>query len=103
MADYRIDLLNGIGPYVHAPAGELAIPSDNLVLMRYVEVRSRLHRILSVIKVHNSDFDPTLYEYVTTGQGLRIGGVLEGAEMVPGRQADDAASRDWSLQAGLRS
>jgi len=100
---YTLAVPDIIGPHIQAPAGELAIPSDNLVLMRYVEARSRLHRILSVIKVRNSDFDPTLYEYVTTGQGLRIGGVLEGAEMVPGRQADDAASRDWSLQAGLRS
>ncbi len=79
------------------------IPSDNLVLMRYVEVRSRLHRVLSIIKVRNSDFDPTLYEYVITSEGLRIGGVLEGAETAPGRQAGGAASRDWSLQAGLRS
>ncbi len=100
---YALALPDIIGPHIQAPAGELAIPSDNLVLMRYVEVRSRLHRILSIIKVRNNDFDPTLYEYVTTSEGLRIGGVLEGAEMVPGRPAGDAASRDWSLQAGLRS
>jgi len=100
---YTLAVPDVIGPHVQAPDGELAIPSDNLVLMRYVEARSRLHRILSIIKVRNNDFDPTLYEYVTTGQGLRIGGVLEGAEMVSGRQADDAASRDWNLQAGLRS
>jgi len=100
---YTLAVADIIGPYIRAPAGELTIPSDNLILMRYVEARSRLHRIVSVIKVRNSDFDPTLYEYVTTGQGLQIGGVLEGAEMVPGRQADDAASGDWSLQAGLRS
>jgi len=100
---YALAVADIIGPYIRAPDGELTIPSDNLVLMRYVEARSRLHRILSVIKVRNSDFDPTLYEYVTTNQGLQIGDVLEGAEMVPGRQADDAASGDWSLQAGLRS
>jgi len=100
---YALAVADIIGPYIRAPDGELTIPSDNLVLMRYVEVRSRLHRIVSVIKVRNSDFDPTLYEYVTTDQGLQIGSVLEGAEMVPGRQADDAASGDWSLQAGLRS
>jgi len=100
---YTLAVPDIIGPHIQALAGELAIPSDNLVLMRYVEVRSRLHRILSVIKVRNSDFDPTLYEYVTTGQGLQIGDVLDGAEMTPGRQADSPASGDWSLQAGLRS
>ncbi len=100
---YALAVPDIIGPYIRAPDGELTIPSDNLVLMRYVEARSRLHRILSVIKVRNSDFDPTIYEYVTTGQGLQIGDVLDGAEMVPGRQADSPVSGDWSLQAGLRS
>jgi circadian clock protein KaiC len=100
---YALAVADMTGPYIREPVVDLAVPSDNLVLMRYVEARSRLHRILSVIKVRNSDFDPTLYEYVTTDQGLQIGDVLEGAEMVPGHQAGDTASRDWSLQAGLRS
>ena len=95
---YALAVADIIGPYIRAPDGELTIPSDNLVLMRYVEVRSRLHRIVSVIKVRNSDFDPTLYEYVTTGQGLQIGDMLEGAEIVPGRQADSPASRDRGLR-----
>ncbi len=95
---YTLAVPDIIGPYIRAPAGELTIPSDNLILMRYVEVRSRLHRIVSVIKVRNSDFDATLYEYVTTGQGLQIGDVLDSAEMVPGCRADSAASRDRGLQ-----
>jgi len=100
---YAFPVPDIIGPHIRAPVGELTIPSDNLVVMRYVERGSRLHRIISVIKVRNSDFDQTTYEYVTTGQGLQIGDVLDGAGMVHGRQADDAPSRDWSLQAGLRS
>ena len=77
---YALPVPGIIGLHTRAPVGELAIPSDNLVLMRYVEMGSRLHRMISVIKVRNRDFDPTLYEYVTTGQGLQIGGVLEGAD-----------------------
>ena len=95
---YTLVVPDIIGPYVRAPIGELTIPSDNLVLMRYVELRSRLHRLVSVIKVRNSDFDPTLHEYVTTSDGLRIGGTLDGAEVTLGRQDDNVASRDRGLQ-----
>ena len=95
---YTLVVPDIIGPYIRAPVGELTIPSDNLILMRYVELHSRLHRLISVIKVRNSDFDPALYEYVTTSAGLRIGEVPDGAEASPGRQGDDAASRGRGLQ-----
>jgi len=67
------------GPYIREPVRDLMVPSDNLILMRYVEMDSRLHRLISILKVRNGDFDPTLYEYVTTSQGLRIKGTLAGA------------------------
>ena len=95
---YTLAVPDLTGPYIREPVRDLTVPSDNLVLMRYIEVHSRLHRMISVLKVRNSDFDPTLYEYVTTDQGLQIGNVLDGAEMVPGRQEDSLASRDRGLR-----
>ena len=77
---YTLTVPDMTGPYIREPVRDLTVPSDNLILMRYVEMGSRLHRMISVLKVRNSDFDPSLYEYVTTGEGLRIGGVLAGAD-----------------------
>lgn len=76
---YTFTVPDMTGPYIREPVRDLTVPSDNLILMRYVEMGSRLHRLISVLKVSNSDFDPSLYEYVTTGQGLRIEGQLDGA------------------------
>lgn len=77
---YTLAVPDMTGPYIREPVRDLTVPSDNLILMRYVEVGSRLHRMISILKVHNSDFDPSLYEYVTTSGGLKIEGTLDGAD-----------------------
>ncbi len=79
---YTLAMRDMTGPYIREPAQDLTVPSDNMILMRYVEMGSRLHCMISVLKVRNSDFDPSLYEYVTTGQGLHIEGTLAGADAV---------------------
>ncbi len=76
---YTLAVPDMTGPYIRAPVRDLAVPSDNLVLMRYVELDARLRRLISILKVRNSDFDPSLYEYVITGQGLQIEGTPAGA------------------------
>jgi circadian clock protein KaiC len=94
---YTLVVPNIIGPYIRAPIDDLSILSDNLILMRYVELRSRLHRLISVVKVRNSDFDPSLHEYVTTGQGVQIEATFDSAEAIMDGmlcREDDAASRD---------
>ena len=82
------------GPYIQEPVRDLAVPSDNLILMRYVEMGSRLHRMISVLKVRNSGFDPFLYEYVTTGQGLRIEGTPDDTDAaLTGPRREDGAPK----------
>lgn len=81
-------------PYIREPVRDLVVPSDNLIIMRYVEMNMRLHRMISVLKVRNSDFDPALYEYVTTGQGLRIGRTPDDASPTSPRREDGAPRQE---------
>ena len=85
-----------IPPQIRAPVGELTIPSDNLIMMRYVEAGVRLHRLISVLKVRTRDFDPRLYEFTTTAQGLQIVELSADAVAtmgaVPPRDNNDAAA-----------
>jgi len=91
---YTLAVPDMTGPYIREPVRDLTVPSDNLILMRYVEMGARLHRMISVLKVRNSDFDPSLYEYVTTGHGLRIEGTLAGAgAALASPRREDGASR----------
>lgn len=69
---YTLVVPDIVGSAVRVPLGDLTVLSDNVVLMRYVERRKRLERLVSILKVQRSDFDPKLYEYVTTAQGLRV-------------------------------
>ena len=90
---YTLEVPDVIGPYIRTPVDD-SILADNLILMRYVERNSRLHRFISILKVRNSDFDPLLHEYRTTAHGLQIEEMREGSEAatsgMTGRDAGEA-------------
>jgi circadian clock protein KaiC len=78
---------------------------DNIVLLRYVELDSRIHRMLSVMKVRENPSDATIREFFIADEGLRIGGPFRAAEHVlsgrarlrrrgPGDDAADVARTD---------
>lgn len=91
---YTLAVPDMTGPYIREPVRDLTVPSDNLILMRYLEKGARLHRMISILKVRNSDFDSSLYEYVTTSYGLRIGETLAGADAaVTSPRREDGAPR----------
>lgn len=61
-----------LGTSYNAPAPDLSGIIDNLVLMRFVEHEARLKRVLSVVKVRDSDFDPAFYEVLMQARGLGL-------------------------------
>ena len=72
-----------------AEAGELEIPFpdaaamlDNAILLRYVEPRSRLHRLMSVLRVRESGFDPTVREFTITDRGIEVASTGSSADSV---------------------
>ena len=46
------------GTELAVPLPEATAGADNAILLRYVEPRSRLHRLVSVLRVRESGFDP---------------------------------------------
>src|SRR5207245_5236369 len=58
----------------------IAILSENLLLLRYVELRGRIHRILSVLKMRDSRYETDLREFEITDQALRILAPLRSVE-----------------------
>jgi len=46
---------------------------DNIVIMRRIERESRLVRLLSIIKVRSSDFDPSVHAFTIGSRGIDIG------------------------------
>ena len=64
------------------PFPEAVAPLDNVILLRYVEPRSRLHRLVSVLRVRESGFDPTVREFTITDRGIEVASTGSSAESV---------------------
>lgn len=69
---YTLEVADIIGPNIRAPIGDLSSLAENLVFLRYIELRSRLYRLISILKVRDSSFDPSLHEFVLTDDGMTI-------------------------------
>jgi circadian clock protein KaiC len=78
---YTLEVPDIMGPSVRTPlGGDLASLAENLVLLRFVEVYSQLHRLISVLKVRDSQFDSSLHQYVTSSRGLLIDQTSDNAQ-----------------------
>jgi circadian clock protein KaiC len=67
--------------------------ADNVLFMRYLEIRGRLHKAMGVLKKRASDFEKTLRELEITSQGLRLGRPLE--------KVSGVLSGDLQLERGI--
>ncbi|WP_060513474.1 ATPase domain-containing protein [Pseudomonas sp. NBRC 111124] len=70
------------GSEITAPAPDLSSIVDNLMLMRFVELDSRLRRMLSILKVRDSHHDPALHALHIGPQGISLHKAFEGASGV---------------------
>ena len=55
---------------------------DNIVVLQHAELRSELHRLVSILKVRDSDFDTSIREFTISRGGLQVSDTHGGAEAV---------------------
>ena len=70
------------GPSLTIPLPAMSAAVDNGILLRSVELRSRLHRVISVLKGRQTGFDPAIREFTIDENGVAVGGVFVGAAAV---------------------
>jgi len=70
------------GSEINAPAPELSSIVDNLILMRFVELDSELKRLLSILKMRDSFYDPSLLEVVINDHGIELNKAFKHAAAV---------------------
>ncbi|MDR2306622.1 MAG: serine/threonine protein kinase [Paucimonas sp.] len=70
------------GAEITAPAPDLSSIVDNLLLLRFAEYQAQLHRVLSIVKVRDSDHDPALQALDLGPQGITLGRAFDGASGV---------------------
>jgi circadian clock protein KaiC len=81
-AIYAIELRDILAPTVVIPIDGLSALVDNMILLRQVELRSQLYRLLSIIKVRASDYDTTIREFHITDHGIDVEASFESAEAI---------------------
>lgn len=79
------------GPEIHVPVSGMPSLAEVMVLLRYVELRSRLFRLISLFKVREGAFDPTIRAFTITDAGIVVGEPFEGVEGVLSGMAREAA------------
>jgi circadian clock protein KaiC len=71
-----------------------AFLTDAIIVQRYVEIKSRLKRVMAVVKVRGSAHSDGLRAYEITGEGIVMGAPIEGYEgILGGRPAHPQADQ----------
>jgi circadian clock protein KaiC len=79
---YTAETRNLIGGVIEGPTIGLSTIAENLILLRYVEIKSQLRRLISVVKMRDSDFDSSLREFRITATGIELARTLDSAEAI---------------------
>ena len=84
---FGLEAGNVEGPNADSAFGDLSVLAENMLLLRFIEFKGALHRVISILKVRDSGFDPRLYEFALTDRGPKILGTALSAGLVQGSVA----------------
>lgn len=70
------------GPDISVPIAGAAEVADNIIVLRYVELRSQLYRLVSLLKVRENAYDPAIREFKITNHGIDVAATFESAEAI---------------------
>jgi circadian clock protein KaiC len=73
-----LELPELFSPTVALPIQGISAAAENTIFIRSVELNSKLHRLISVVKMQRSGYDPAIREFIIGDQGIKIGNVFEG-------------------------
>jgi circadian clock protein KaiC len=79
---FSIELRHLISPSIEIPIEGVSAIAENIIFLRYVELRSQLYRLLSIMKVRESDYDPSIREFKISRHGIEVATTFESAEAV---------------------
>jgi circadian clock protein KaiC len=70
------------GPYPDSSVRGIGSVVDNIIFLRYVELRSQLRRLISVMKVREGLYDSSLREFSIGPNGFLVASTFESAEAI---------------------
>lgn len=67
-------------PEVIMPNPEVATVNEGVILLRYVEMHSQIHRLISILKMRESAYDTSIREFEILDDGVTVSDSFESAE-----------------------
>lgn len=79
---FSAELQTIAGPQLAVPLDPASAVTSNLVLLRHVELRSQIYRLVSVLKMRQSGHDRAIREFRITDHGIEVADSFSSAEAV---------------------
>jgi circadian clock protein KaiC len=79
---FSLELRELVGPKIEVPMDSVSALADNLILLRHVELRAHLFRLISILKVRDHAYDGAIREFQITDRGLHVADTFESAEQI---------------------
>jgi circadian clock protein KaiC len=79
---FTLELPELLGKEIVVPIDGVSPIADNLVLMRHVEVRAQLHRLISILKMRDSAYEGGIREFKITERGIVVADTFESVEQM---------------------
>jgi circadian clock protein KaiC len=70
------------GPAVEVPTLGISELVDNIIYLRYFELRSQLYRMISVLESRESRHDPAIRQFTISDDGIDVAATFESAEAI---------------------
>ncbi len=79
---FTLELPELIGSDIVIPIDGVSPIADNILLMRHVEVRAQLHRLISILKLRDSAYEGGIREFQITDRGIVVSDTFESVEQM---------------------
>ncbi len=71
-----------VGSGIEVPIDGVSALADNILLLRHVELRSQLYRLISILKVRDRAYDGAIREFQITDRGVIVADTFDSAEQI---------------------
>lgn len=79
---YSYEVPKFLGAEIDAPISGVSALAENLLYLRFVEIRTHLYRLLSILKVRDRAYDSAQREFEISKHGIRLQQTFESAEAI---------------------
>lgn len=79
---FTLEIPGLVGAQIEVPIDGVSSLADNLLLLRHVELRSQLYRLISILKVRDHAYDGSIREFQITDRGVIVADTFDSAEQI---------------------